>query len=92
MRDYPESHPRSGPDRGLLHEGAKVGRGEGERQKEEKVTDFRQAMRSKLASKLRARSRAGNVRLIRWAPLLGVIHGTSARKRNTTNKTKCTAP
>src|SRR4029434_6501975 len=31
--------------RGLLHEGAKVTRGEGERQKEEKVSDFRQAMR-----------------------------------------------
>ena len=31
--------------RGLLHEGARVMRGEGERQKEEKVSDFRQAMR-----------------------------------------------
>jgi DNA gyrase subunit B len=31
--------------RGLLAEGAKVMRGEGEKQKEEKVSDFRQAMK-----------------------------------------------
>jgi DNA gyrase subunit B len=31
--------------RGLLHEGAKVTRGEGDRAREEKVSDFRQAMR-----------------------------------------------
>ncbi len=43
--------------RGLLHEGAKVMRGEGERAKEEKVTDFRQAMRWLIGEAERATAR-----------------------------------
>ncbi|MBE7941006.1 MULTISPECIES: DNA topoisomerase (ATP-hydrolyzing) subunit B [Ramlibacter] len=43
--------------RGLLHEGARVIRGEGERQKEERVGDFRQAMRWLIAEAERATSR-----------------------------------
>jgi DNA gyrase subunit B len=43
--DYAALAEAANTFRGLLHEGAKVVRGEGERQKEEKVTDFRQAMR-----------------------------------------------
>jgi DNA gyrase subunit B len=43
--------------RGLLHEGAKVIRGEGERQKEEKVSDFRQAMRWLISEAERSTSR-----------------------------------
>jgi DNA gyrase subunit B len=43
--------------RGLLHEGARVMRGEGERQKEEKVSDFRQAMRWLISEAERATSR-----------------------------------
>jgi DNA gyrase subunit B len=43
--DYAALAEAANTFRGLLHEGAKVIRGEGERQKEEKVSDFRQAMR-----------------------------------------------
>jgi DNA gyrase subunit B len=43
--DYAALAEAANTFRGLLHEGAKVVRGEGERQKEEKVGDFRQAMR-----------------------------------------------
>jgi DNA gyrase subunit B len=43
--------------RGLLGEGAKVMRGEGERQKEEKVGDFRQAMQWLIAEAERTTSR-----------------------------------
>jgi DNA gyrase subunit B len=43
--------------RGLLHEGAKAVRGEGEKAKEERVGDFRQAMRWLLGEAERATSR-----------------------------------
>jgi len=43
--------------RGLLGEGARVTRGEGERQKDEKVTDFRQAMRWLIGEAERTTSR-----------------------------------
>jgi DNA gyrase subunit B len=43
--DYAALAEAANTFRGLLHEGATVVRGEGERQKEEKVSDFRQAMR-----------------------------------------------
>ncbi|MBL0421274.1 DNA topoisomerase (ATP-hydrolyzing) subunit B [Ramlibacter sp. AW1] len=43
--------------RGLLHEGATVRRGEGERAKEEKVSDFRQAMRWLISEAERSTSR-----------------------------------
>jgi DNA gyrase subunit B len=43
--------------RGLLHEGATVRRGEGERQKEEKVSDFRTAMRWLIGEAERATAR-----------------------------------
>jgi DNA gyrase subunit B len=43
--------------RGLLHEGAKATRGEGERAKEEKVGDFRQAMRWLISEAERATAR-----------------------------------
>jgi DNA gyrase subunit B len=43
--DYAALAEAANTFRGLLHDGAKVTRGEGERQKEEKVSDFRQAMR-----------------------------------------------
>jgi len=43
--------------RGLLHEGAKAMRGEGERAKEEKVGDFRQAMRWLISEAERATAR-----------------------------------
>ncbi|MFL5211268.1 MAG: DNA topoisomerase (ATP-hydrolyzing) subunit B [Microvirga sp.] len=43
--------------RGLLHEGARAMRGEGERQKEEKVGDFRQAMRWLISEAERSTSR-----------------------------------
>ncbi|APW35799.1 DNA topoisomerase (ATP-hydrolyzing) subunit B [Rhodoferax koreense] len=43
--DYAALSEAANTFRGLLSEGAKVMRGEGERQKEEKVGDFRQAMR-----------------------------------------------
>jgi DNA gyrase subunit B len=42
--DYAALHEAAQTFKGLLHEGAKVMRGEGERAKEEKVSDFRQAM------------------------------------------------
>ena len=43
--------------RGLLAEGAKAMRGEGEKQKEEKVSDFRQAMKWLIAEAERTTSR-----------------------------------
>jgi len=43
--------------RGLLHEGAMARRGEGERQKEEKVGDFREAMRWLIGEAERATAR-----------------------------------
>ena len=43
--DYAALAEAANTFRGLLGDGAKVMRGEGERQKEEKVSDFRQAMR-----------------------------------------------
>jgi DNA gyrase subunit B len=43
--DYAALAEAANTFRGLLSEGAKVMRGEGEKQKEEKVSDFRQAMR-----------------------------------------------
>jgi len=43
--DYAALAEAANTFRGLLSDGAKVMRGEGERQKEEKVNDFRQAMR-----------------------------------------------
>jgi DNA gyrase subunit B len=43
--DYAALAEAANTFRGLLREGAKVIRGEGERAKEEKVGDFRQAMR-----------------------------------------------
>ncbi|MEJ6021359.1 DNA topoisomerase (ATP-hydrolyzing) subunit B [Ramlibacter sp. PS4R-6] len=43
--DYAALAEAANTFRGLLHDGAKVVRGEGERQKEERVGDFRQAMR-----------------------------------------------
>src|SRR4029434_10382836 len=43
--------------RGLLHEGARVIRGEGERAKEEKVSDFREAMRWLISEAERSTSR-----------------------------------
>ena len=43
--------------RGLLHEGAVVRRGEGEKQREEKASDFRQAMRWLIGEAERATSR-----------------------------------
>lgn len=43
--------------KGLLSEGAKATRGEGERQKEEKVADFRQAMKWLIAEAERTTSR-----------------------------------
>ncbi len=43
--DYAALAEAANTFRGLLAEGARVMRGEGERQKEEKVSDFRQAMR-----------------------------------------------
>ena len=43
--------------KGLLTEGAKVSRGEGERQREERVSDFRQAMQWLLAEAERTTAR-----------------------------------
>jgi DNA gyrase subunit B len=43
--DYATLAEAANTFRGLLHEGARVVRGEGEKAKEEKVSDFRQAMR-----------------------------------------------
>jgi DNA gyrase subunit B len=55
--DYAALAEAANTFRGLLSEGAKVTRGEGERQKEEKVGDFRQAMSWLIAEAERATSR-----------------------------------
>jgi DNA gyrase subunit B len=55
--DYAALAEAANTFRGLLHEGARVVRGEGERQKEEKVTDFRQAMRWLIAQAENATAR-----------------------------------
>ena len=55
--DYAALAEAANTFRGLLNEGAKVKRGEGERQKEEKVGDFRQAMHWLIAEAERATSR-----------------------------------
>jgi DNA gyrase subunit B len=55
--DYAALAEAANTFRGLLHEGAKVIRGEGERQKEEKVSDFRQAMRWLISEAERSTSR-----------------------------------
>ena len=55
--DYAALAEAANTFRGLLHEGAKVIRGEGERQKEEKVSDFRQAMRWLIGQAERATAR-----------------------------------
>jgi DNA gyrase subunit B len=55
--DYAALAEAANTFRGLLHEGAKVIRGEGERQKEEKVGDFRQAMRWLISEAERSTSR-----------------------------------
>ena len=55
--DYAALAEAANTFRGLLHEGARVVRGEGERQKEEKVSDFRQAMRWLIAQAENATAR-----------------------------------
>jgi DNA gyrase subunit B len=55
--DYAALAEAANTFRGLLSEGARVTRGEGERQKEEKVGDFRQAMSWLIAEAERATSR-----------------------------------
>jgi DNA gyrase subunit B len=55
--DYAALAEAANTFRGLLSEGARVTRGEGERQKEEKVDDFRQAMSWLIAEAERATSR-----------------------------------
>ena len=55
--DYAALSEAANTFRGLLREGAKVMRGEGEKQKEEKVSDFRQAMRWLIGEAERATSR-----------------------------------
>ncbi|AMO23240.1 DNA topoisomerase (ATP-hydrolyzing) subunit B [Ramlibacter solisilvae] len=55
--DYAALAEAANTFRGLLHDGAKVIRGEGERQKEEKVGDFRTAMRWLILEAERATSR-----------------------------------
>jgi DNA gyrase subunit B len=55
--DYAALAEAANTFRGLLHDGAKVLRGEGERQKEEKVGDFRQAMRWLISEAERATAR-----------------------------------
>ncbi len=55
--DYAVLHEASDTFRGLLGEGAKVQRGEGERRKEEKVADFRQAMQWLIAEAERTTAR-----------------------------------
>jgi DNA gyrase subunit B len=55
--DYAALAEAANTFRGLLGEGAKVMRGEGERQKEEKVNDFRIAMKWLLAEAERTTSR-----------------------------------
>ncbi len=55
--DYAALAEAANTFRGLLNEGAKVMRGEGEKQKEEKVSDFRQAMAWLIAQAEHATSR-----------------------------------
>ena len=55
--DYAALAEAANTFRGLLHEGAKAIRGEGERQKEERVSDFRQAMRWLISEAERSTSR-----------------------------------
>ena len=55
--DYAALAEAANTFRGLRHEGARVVRGEGERQKEEKVGDFRQAMRWLIAQAENATAR-----------------------------------
>jgi DNA gyrase subunit B len=55
--DYATLADAANTFRGLLSEGARVMRGEGERQKEEKVTDFREAMAWLIAEAERTTSR-----------------------------------
>jgi DNA gyrase subunit B len=55
--DYAALAEAANTFRGLLHDGAKVVRGEGERAKEEKVGDFRQAMRWLIGEAERATAR-----------------------------------
>ncbi len=55
--DYAALAEAANTFRGLLGEGAKVARGEGERQKEEKVSDFRQAMQWLVSEAERTTSR-----------------------------------
>jgi DNA gyrase subunit B len=55
--DYAALAEAANTFRGLLHDGATVTRGEGERQKEEKVGDFRQAMRWLIGEAERSTSR-----------------------------------
>ena len=55
--DYAALAEAANTFRGLLNEGAKVMRGEGERQKEEKVADFREAMAWLIAQAEHATSR-----------------------------------
>ena len=55
--DYAALAEAANTFRGLLSDGAKVTRGEGERQKEEKVGDFRQAMIWLIAEAERSTSR-----------------------------------
>ena len=55
--DYAALSEAADTFRGLLTEGSKVSRGEGERQKEEKVSDFRQAMHWLISEAERTTSR-----------------------------------
>ena len=55
--DYAALAEAANTFRGLLGEGARVTRGEGEKQKEEKVSDFRQAMRWLISEAERTSSR-----------------------------------
>ena len=55
--DYAVLHEAADTFRGLLGTGAKVQRGEGERRKEEKVADFRQAMQWLIAEAERTTAR-----------------------------------
>ncbi len=55
--DYAALAEAANTFRGLLHEGAKAMRGEGEKQKEERVGDFRQAMHWLISEAERATSR-----------------------------------
>ena len=55
--DYAALHEAADTFRGLLGTGAKVQRGEGERRKEEKVADFRQAMQWLIAEAERTTAR-----------------------------------